>query len=188
MSNYGINVAIAQAQFNAALNRSGVITTTFEKGETIPNGAFVVADHTSALVEDIYGGVESGILPMKQFETEDTGAVYVLDAAENPEIKDARGNVYKIGSYLLGLEFDPAKVMRYRKVSLDDRFEIFDGNVNSNAVAVGDYLTLTNDSFLLTDANAVMGNGFALQVKAILPLNAGLRNAGSKYLCDVVQL
>lgn len=186
--NYGINVQIAQAQFNSALNRSGIITTRFEDDTLIPNGAFVVADHTSALPADIYGGVETGILPMKQYETEDSGSVYVLDAAENPELKDARGNVYKVGTYMLGLEFDPEKVMRYRRVCLDDRYEVYSDNVNSHTVVVGDYLKLTNDSFLLTDANAAIGVGFALKVKEILPLNAGLRNAGSKYLCDVVQL
>jgi hypothetical protein len=187
MANYGFATNKLQSMDNKYMNRAGIITTA--ELTTIPNGAFVVADNTTALPANIYSGKDLNLENFKQFETGDKGASYILDASLTPEVTDINGNTYKVGSILTNLTFDPYQGLKYRLLAQDDRFYLFDGNVGSGSPSLTNcYLAPTNDSFLFTASNTAAVSGFCAKIMAILPLNNGLRNAGSQYLCKVISL
>lgn len=187
MANYGFEVNKMQSSYNAALCRAGKVTG-LETTDKIPNGALVVADETTALPTSIYGTVDLNVENFKKFETGDTEAAYILDAAEVPEVTDVNGNTYRVGSIMTNLEYAYDKILRFRKLQPEDRMYIFDGNVTGTAPTVGQFLIPTNDSFLFTASAQAPVSGLGIKVLAILPLTAGLQNLGSKYLCKVTSI
>jgi len=191
MANYGFKTNKLQSMFNAALIKAGVITGLTDT-DVIPNGALVRADNTTALPANIYGGKDLNEENFAKFTSAGTSTVYVLDAAEVPQVTDASGNTYKVGSDLTALTFpyDIARGLRFRELALNDRFYLFDGNVDGTAPTAGQYLTGKNASFLfeLTSGGTATGSGFEVVVQAVLPLTAGLTNKGNQYLCKVTSL
>ena len=187
MANYGIYPVKMQAQFNDALNKAGVVTTS---GVTsVPNGALVIDDVTSALPENIYGVGDINLFNFKRFATNDKGAFYVLDSAEVPEVTDGVGNVYKVGDFTLSRTYAPTRVLRYRQLFLGDRIEIFDGNITGSAVGTTNkFLIPTNNSFNFTADSSAAASGLCLKIIASYPLNAGITNCGTKYLAQVISL
>lgn len=186
MANYGMIAGSMASQDVRSYNRAGVVTG-LQDSDTIPNGAFVVADNTTALPMSIYGTKETTLENFKKFTTGSKDTAYILDAAEVPQTEDVNGNTYRNGGILSNLEFAADKRLRFRKLVLDDRFYIFDGNIASGTPTVGQYVVATNASFGLT-AQAAAGDSFSAVVEAVEPLNNGLQNKGNKYLCRVTKL
>lgn len=185
MANFGIIAGDMASQDVRSYNRAGVVTG-LAAGDKIPNGAFVVADNSTALPTGIYGDKEISLENFKKFTTGSAAAAYILDASAMPQITDANGNTYRAGDITSNLEFAADARLRFRKLMLEDRFYIFDGNITGTPVE-GEFLIATNDSFNLT-ASASAGDSFTAIVEAAEPLNNGLRNAGKKYLCRVVKM
>lgn len=186
MANYGFATNKMISMDNAYANRAGVITT--QSLTSIPNGAFVVADNASALPLNIYGTTNIELENFKRFATNDTGAAYILDASLIPEVTDINGNTYKAGAIVTNMSFIPSQGLKYRQLFLEDRFYLFDGNISGTVSASNKYLVPDNGSFLLAAASSIPQTGFCVQIMGELPLNNGLNNVGSQYLCKVIQL
>lgn len=186
MPNYGMEINKMQSSYNAALCRAGVVTGLAENAK-VPNGGLVFADNTTALPDSIYGTKDLNLENFKQYAASGNGAAYIIDSADIPEVTDANGNVYKVGSDVTSLEFSQDKPLRMRKLQPEDRLYIYDGNVTEAAV-VGNYLKPTTNSFFFTKDTTAPVSGLGLVVQAVLPLTAGLMNKGNKYLCKVVSI
>lgn len=188
MPNYGMLAGHMESQSVDSKVRSGLVTG-LQDTDTIPNGAFVVADNSQAkpLPENVYGIGNISCENFKKFATGEKGAAYVCDSADIPEA-NVGGNTYRVDGTLIGMEFAKDKLLRFRKLEVEDRYYVFDGNIGSGTVKLGEYLIPTANSFFYTAQATQATSGFCVRVEAILPLNAGLRNLGSKYLVKVVQL
>lgn len=189
MAKYGFERGFMQSMFNAALCRAGIVTG-LNDGETIPNGGLVYADNTTAPVQTVYGTVDLNLENFVRYSAAGSnGSAYIIDSADIPEVTDANGNIYKMGSDLTNLEFSSDKALRMRKLEVEDKVYIFDGNiVDTSAITVGYYLVPTDGSFQFTAQAAAPQSGLALRVMGILPLTSGLTAGGTKYYCKVTAL
>jgi hypothetical protein len=90
---------------------------------------------------------------------------------------------------MTNLQYSVTKNLKFVLLQKEDRFYLFDGNVASGSPSLTNcYLAPTNDSFLFTASSSAAVSGFCAKIEAVLPLNNGLTNAGSQYLCKVISL